>query len=149
MKRLISVAIVLFLIAVDLHAAETYVFKEARPKKKGSVEVLSEPLAKNDKLVVKLPQGFLIVTFTNVKRIEKNRVLTESCEIHWLHLEQNQVSAERDESKIEYNVTSKNLFSQNITRKSGSQEFRKAGVDLSWSYRDDDSVHVYFEPGCR
>jgi hypothetical protein len=147
MKRLIGVA-VFFLLIAALHAAETYSFQEARPKKKGDIEVISEPLANNDKLVVKLPRGFLILTFTNVKSIEKNQVLVESCEIHWLHLEQDQISTGKEKSKIEYEVTSKNFFSQNITQKSGSQEFHKTGVNLSWSYRDDDSVHIYFEPGC-
>jgi len=121
-------------------------FKEAKPAKIG--ESNAEQISTGDKLVLQLERGFLVLSFSDPRLVDKDDRETESCQIHWILVQPDQALEGKQESKIEYKVTVQDGGNRHLEAVAGSQDFSKGGVKISWSCGSPGSVYVYFKPGC-
>ena len=133
------IAIIMAVGSLATIAAVAVPFAEAKPKRDidSSVSLI---LKVGEKLYVKLAKGFLVFSIADIKLQRDDDGLSESCVITTTHIENDRVTSEVKKSFIVYSVEKRDER-EHLTKVDGSQDFRKAGIEFSWSYKSTESIY--------
>ena len=126
-------------------AADAVPFTEAKPERDIDYRV-SLRLKVGEKLYIKLTKGFLVLSIEDIQFQEGDDERSESCVITTTHIENDRVTSEAKKSFIVYSAEKRDDGGKHLTVVDGSQDFRKAGIKLSWSYASEDSIYFYVPP---
>ncbi|NWK57731.1 hypothetical protein HW115_19085 [Verrucomicrobiaceae bacterium N1E253] len=144
MKAITSIAIILAASSLTAYSADAVLFVEAEPKREIDFRV-SLHLKVGEKLYIKLAKGFLVMSVDDIRFKSNNDSSAESCVITTTHIENDRVTKSSRTSSIVYSIEMKD-GNEDLSVVDGSQDFRKAGIEFSWSYASKDAVYLYVPP---
>jgi len=142
--KTVMIAILLVACPPVAMAAEAVPFAEAKPKRDIDSRVAIH-FKIGEKLYIKLPKGFLIISVDNLKSQNNDAGISESCIFTITHIENDRITVDSKTSAVVYSAEMKD-DGKHLTVVDGTQDFRKAGIEFSWSVASKDSIYFYVPP---
>ena len=138
------IAIIIASSPLATFGADAVPFAEAKPKRDIDSRV-SISLKVGERLYIKLAKGFVVFSIDGIRFQSNDGGSSESCIISTTHIEHDRVTSESKKSFVVYSAEKRD-GGRHLTVVDGSQDFRKAGIEFSWSYASKESIYFYVPP---